>query len=209
MNDDPTVAVELDAARPGDKMPHACTFTVNQLHHLEHFVLLDRPPSAPLGNTDPIDDETAAELGPVSRLIHTFGAAETDAQCRILNSAHRAACSGSYRRSPFTLVPVVFACLCVWPCRASKAPPCIQSVLTTSKQASRASLSGETHVPTRVDVLQASDPANLCPRPSRRGCRGERAQAPQFRRHHRAAPHTSCPVACSNMPRSMHTNALR
>jgi len=51
------------------------------------------------------------ELGPVSRLIHAFRAPDTDDQCRILNTAHRQASAGAFRRSPFTLVPVVFACL--------------------------------------------------------------------------------------------------
>ena len=63
--------------------------------------------------TAPIDEEIAAELGPVARLIHAFRAVDTDDQCRILNSAHRAASTGAFRRSPFTVVPVVFACLCV------------------------------------------------------------------------------------------------
>ncbi len=58
-----------------------------------------------------IDEDTAAELGPVSRLIHAFSSPSTDDQCRILNATHRQASNAAHRRSPFALVPVVFACL--------------------------------------------------------------------------------------------------
>jgi vacuolar protein sorting-associated protein 35 len=58
-----------------------------------------------------IDEETAAELGPVSRLVHAFRSPSTDDQCRILNAAHRQASQANHRRSPFALVPVLFACL--------------------------------------------------------------------------------------------------
>lgn len=72
----------------------------------------------PLANEDaddarpePIDSETAAELGPVSRLVHRFAAKDTDSHCRILNAAHRQGTAGSFRRSPFVFVPVIFSCL--------------------------------------------------------------------------------------------------
>jgi len=58
-----------------------------------------------------LDEEAAAELSPVSKLIHAFRAPSTDDQCRILNTAHRQASSAAQRRSPFALVPVVFECL--------------------------------------------------------------------------------------------------
>jgi len=58
-----------------------------------------------------IDEDTAAELGPVSRLIHAFSSPSTDDQCRILNATYRQACNAAQRRSPFAMVPVVFACL--------------------------------------------------------------------------------------------------
>lgn len=60
---------------------------------------------------EPIDADTAAELGPVSRLIHRFAADDTDGHCRILNAAHRQGASGSFRRSPFAFVPIIFSCL--------------------------------------------------------------------------------------------------
>jgi len=60
---------------------------------------------------EPIDVDTAAELGPVSRLIHRFTADETDGHCRILNAAHRQGAAGSFRRSPFAFVPIIFSCL--------------------------------------------------------------------------------------------------
>ena len=59
----------------------------------------------------PIDEDTAAELGPVSRLVHTFASDSTDGQYRILKAGVRQAGQGSLRRSPFTLVPVLFAVL--------------------------------------------------------------------------------------------------
>ena len=71
----------------------------------------DQQVAADVAREEPIDDETAIELGPVSRLIHAFKAPSTDDQCRILNSAHKQASAGAFRRSPFTLVPVIFACL--------------------------------------------------------------------------------------------------
>ena len=60
---------------------------------------------------EPADEDTVMELGPVSRMIHAFRAPVTDDQCRILNSVHRSASAGAFRRSPYTLVPVIFACL--------------------------------------------------------------------------------------------------
>jgi len=60
---------------------------------------------------EPIDVDTAAELGPVSRLIHRFAADDTDGHCRILNAAHRQGAAGSFRRSPFAFVPIIFSCL--------------------------------------------------------------------------------------------------
>ena len=60
---------------------------------------------------DALDEDDAAELGPVARLIHAFSSPNTDDQCRILNAAHRQAINGSQRRSPFALVPIVFSCL--------------------------------------------------------------------------------------------------
>ena len=71
----------------------------------------DAKVDADAARPEPVDEETASELGSVSRLIHTFKAADTDGQGRILNSAYKAASAGAFRRSPFTLVPVVFACL--------------------------------------------------------------------------------------------------
>jgi len=58
-----------------------------------------------------IDEDTAAELGPVSRLIHAFLSPSTDDQCRILNATHRQASNAAHRRSTFALVPVVLSCL--------------------------------------------------------------------------------------------------
>lgn len=60
---------------------------------------------------EPIDAETASELGPVSRLIHRLKATDSDDQCRILNAAHRQGAAGSFRRSPFAFVPIIFSCL--------------------------------------------------------------------------------------------------
>jgi len=71
----------------------------------------DAAADADAARPDPIDEETAMELGPVARLIHTFKSPSTDDQCRILNSAHKQAAAGAFRRCPFTLVPVICQCL--------------------------------------------------------------------------------------------------
>jgi len=75
--------------------------------------LLQEDPDAKVDTDDarpePIDMDTAAELGPLSRLVHRFTSDDTDGHCRILNAAHRQGMQGSFRRSPFAFVPIVFS----------------------------------------------------------------------------------------------------
>eukprot|EP00326_Haptolina_ericina_P003151 CAMPEP_0181228236 /NCGR_PEP_ID=MMETSP1096-20121128/33242_1 /TAXON_ID=156174 ORGANISM="Chrysochromulina ericina, Strain CCMP281" /NCGR_SAMPLE_ID=MMETSP1096 /ASSEMBLY_ACC=CAM_ASM_000453 /LENGTH=775 /DNA_ID=CAMNT_0023321751 /DNA_START=31 /DNA_END=2359 /DNA_ORIENTATION=- len=77
--------------------------------------LLAEDPDAKVDENDarpePMDIDTAAEVGPVSRLIHRFTADDTDGHCRILNEAHKQGAAGSERRSPFAFVPIIFSCL--------------------------------------------------------------------------------------------------
>ena len=108
------VAAELVAAVIAQGATISQPSDATSLLHFVQPLMNDDPSataSADAAREDPIDEETAAELGPVSRLIHAFRATDSDDQCRILNSAHRQASAGAFRRSPFTLVPVVFACL--------------------------------------------------------------------------------------------------
>mmetsp|Transcript_19670 Transcript_19670/g.32780 ORF Transcript_19670/g.32780 Transcript_19670/m.32780 type:complete len:771 (+) Transcript_19670:13-2325(+) len=58
-----------------------------------------------------IDEDLALEMTPVSRMIHAMHHEETDDLGRILNAVYRHSVSGTVRRSPFTLVPLVFRCL--------------------------------------------------------------------------------------------------
>ena len=57
------------------------------------------------------DSDTVEELSPVACLMQIFYNDETDAMCRILNTAHRHATAVASPRSIFTLVPLAFACL--------------------------------------------------------------------------------------------------
>uniref|UniRef100_A0A7S0JA92 Vacuolar protein sorting-associated protein 35 n=1 Tax=Calcidiscus leptoporus TaxID=127549 RepID=A0A7S0JA92_9EUKA len=58
-----------------------------------------------------IDEDLALELTPLSRVVHALHHDHTDDLGRILNTAYKHAAAGSARRSPFTLVPLVFECL--------------------------------------------------------------------------------------------------
>ena len=57
------------------------------------------------------DGDTVEELSPVASLMQIFHNDETDAMCRILNTAHRHATAVASARCTFTLVPLAFACL--------------------------------------------------------------------------------------------------
>jgi vacuolar protein sorting-associated protein 35 len=113
-SDQKEVAAELVGAVIAQQVPISSPGDAGTLLKFVQPLMNDDPAhtaAADAAREAPIDDETALELGPVSRLIHAFKAPDTDDQCRILNSAHKQASAGAFRRSPFTLVPVVFACL--------------------------------------------------------------------------------------------------
>jgi len=59
----------------------------------------------------PIDEDLAMELAPLSRMVHALQHEHTDELGRLLNVSYKHAIAGSTRRSPFTLVPLVFECL--------------------------------------------------------------------------------------------------
>ena len=108
------VAAQLVGAVIGQEATVSSADAAKQLLLFVQPLMNDGPGEAAAADAareEPIDEDTALELGPVSRLIHAFKAADTDDQCRILNSAFKQASAGAVRRSPFTLVPVVFACL--------------------------------------------------------------------------------------------------
>ena len=109
------VAAELVGSVIRHEAVVALPSDAQKLLHFVQPLMNDAPgegPPADQARPDPIDDETAMELGPVARLIHAFRAPTTDDQCRILNSAHRQATQGgALRKSPYSLVPIVFACL--------------------------------------------------------------------------------------------------
>ena len=57
------------------------------------------------------DSDTVEELAPLACLMQILHNDETDAMCRILNTAHRHATALDSPRAIFTLVPLAFACL--------------------------------------------------------------------------------------------------
>lgn len=57
------------------------------------------------------DSDTVEELAPLACLMQLLHNDETDAMCRILNTAHRHATALDSPRAIFTLVPLAFACL--------------------------------------------------------------------------------------------------